>query len=122
MNSREVGRSNPPAITLNVPFSFTFTRLPVFGNAGEPSATPSQTPCDSATPANLHIDEEPGTRGDLGCGWRLRPKGHDFAVLGQVGNGTSLGHVDRVPRHRQSSRDGVSERDELADLAVERDA
>ena len=46
---------------------------------------------------------------------------HHLAVLGQVRDGAGLGHVHRVAPYRQPGRDDVVERDQLGDLAVERD-
>ena len=43
MTSTEVGRSKPSAMTVKVPFPFTFTRLPVFGSAGEPGEHRNRT-------------------------------------------------------------------------------
>src|SRR5262245_33979314 len=42
-------------------------------------------------------------------------------VLGQVGDGTRLAHIYRVPRYRQPGRDDVAKTDHLGDLAVELD-
>ena len=51
----------------------------------------------------------------------FRPERHNLAVLGQVGDGAGLGHVDRIASHLQPGRDDVVERDQHGDLAVECD-
>ena len=49
------------------------------------------------------------------------PNATTLPSCGQVGDGAGLGHVHRVAPHRQPGRDDVVERDQHADLAVERD-
>lgn len=48
MNSSDVGRSRCSITTVKPPSSSTFTREPVFGNAGSPASGPPHTPWESA--------------------------------------------------------------------------
>ena len=72
--------------------------------------------------AKFHVNEEASAEGHLRGGGRVRPERHNLAVLGQVGDGAGLGHVDRIASHLQPGRDDVVERDQHGDLAVERDS
>src|SRR4029453_11808240 len=60
--------------------------------------------------ANSHVNEEGTARRDLPHTGGPRPERHHLAVLGQVGDGAALGHVDGPAPHLQPGRDDVGER------------